>query len=327
MVEVGKENGIQLRKLYKNSQNHIIALGDGKDMDVRFDQISFERARQHIINLDLREAASPDDGECQDRQDVLALYYRQKGRWHPASEDCDRIPTVDDLIPDMKSTLLCFGTISTLLGTIAATAYFVVGLAFAQVDNIEPNGAFSKYAQKPAFVAFLLFLGMGLFSSLGSIAIVAYGIVNLSGPTSNAMIYTDDLDWSDSQHIPARFNGEDTLVLQVGINWQIRRRDGLMVCTCWSGITTILSVISIFMAAILGGFLVLYEVNQYACIGFIIIAAVSFLGTFIVFTAGHQAYYGRHHLSFWQSLTEVTFSSLRDIVFPAMFHFAKKKSS
>lgn len=335
VAEISSGNARQQRKLYKNTEKPSIDLGQAKLLDVRFDRVSFRNARQEIKDLNWLETDSS-AAELNDGQDILALFYRRKGTPHPASEATDRIPNVDDVIPDMKSSLLCFGTISTLLATIAATAYFVVGLAFAQIDELDENGAFYQFTKKLTFVAFLLFLGLGLFSSLSCIVFVAYGIVNLGGPTSNSNIggvLVDDNDFFFSdperrylQYAPGSFNGEDTPILQVDYNWRNRRHDGLWVTTCWAGFNMMLAVIGIFIAAILGGFIVLYAVNPWACIGFMSIAAAFIMGILVVFTAAHQAYFGRHHLPFWKALLEVTLGNIIGVGLPTMFHFARNKN-
>jgi hypothetical protein len=128
------------------------------------------------------------------------------------------------------------------------------------------------------------------------------------------------------QYAPGSFKGEATPVLQVDYNWRNRRLDGLWVMTCWAYFMMILAVNSILIASMLGGFIVLYAVNPYACIGFITIAVVFIVGIFVVFAAGHQAYYDRHHLSFWRSLLEVTLGNLLYVALPSMLHFAKTKT-
>lgn len=263
----------------------------------------------------------PADGTCsidvgdtsaQTVRNVNSTFYRFQDSWSLPCAEGDTLPRRAEIMSILQRGFAVAGNMGALLATISVAAFFVVALAFASMD--EPS-KYEEFASRPVFIAFMIFIAASLFSALSAMLFVAQNPVNASGMMHAAMragnpetARHEVLD-SCLQYVPGSYDGLSAEVRVVTQNWYTCLLRGTFTGAYWAGQFLLISILTLSLATLLGGFLILFQSVTAAVLFFATFGAVFCLCWYGLISTWKQLH-NAGDLGFWEALWLGTGASL-----------------
>jgi hypothetical protein len=179
----------------------------------------------------------------------------------------------------------------------------------------EPS-RYEEFANRPTFIAFMIFIAASLFSALSAMLFVAQNPANASGMMHAAMRAGAPLEASRHgvidcamQYVPGDYDGTSAEVRVVAQNWYTCLLQGSFTGAYWAGQFLLISILTLSVATLLGGFLILFQSATAAILFFLTFAAVFCLCWYGLISTWKQLH-NQGDLGFWEALWLGTGASL-----------------